>query len=114
MRLPCFGLSLAYKECPVHHEKSCNHVKGILFVHRDILPGLSEVDLPLFSRVVSPNIVIIARFSQMLDSVPYRALQGAYLHYFLLFLHKKGAIYSRDRSTQWLPIWGSTHPLFYL
>jgi len=97
MRLPCFGLSLAYKEYPVHHEKSCNHVKGILF-----------------SRVVSPNIVIIARFSQMLDSVPYQALQGAYLHYFLLFLHKKGAIYSRDRSTQWLPIWGSTHPLFYL
>jgi len=36
----------------------------------------------------------------MLDSVPYRALQRAYLHYFLLFLHKKGAIYSRDRSTQ--------------
>jgi len=54
MRLPCFGLSLAHKEYPVHHEKSCNHVKGILF-----------------SRVVSPNIVIIARFSQMLDSVPY-------------------------------------------
>ncbi len=72
MRLPCFGLSLAYKECPVHHEKSCNHVKGILFVHRDILPGLSEVDLPLFSRVVSPNIVIKARFYKMFDSVPFK------------------------------------------